>query len=135
MSSRLTRARIAAAAGDSATALALLDQVHWSRVSRVAAAEPLDRLLHADLLAAVGRYGDAMQWYSTLGSGTAQELPLLGFATLGMARTSERTGDRASAVKYYRQLIELWRDADPPLQAMVATAERKIAALNLATTR
>ncbi|HUQ82987.1 MAG TPA: hypothetical protein VM076_17680, partial [Gemmatimonadaceae bacterium] len=127
------RARIAAAAGDSAKALALLDQVHWSHISRVAAAEPLDRLLHADLLAAVGRYNDAMQWYSTLGAGTPQELPLTGFATLGMARTSERAGDRVAAVKYYRQLIELWRDADPPLQAIAATAERRIAALNLAT--
>ena len=57
----------------------------------------------------------------------------MGFATLGMARTSERAGDRAAAVKYYGQLVELWRDADPPLQAIAATAEQKIATLNPAT--
>jgi tetratricopeptide (TPR) repeat protein len=125
------RARIAAASGDSARALSLLDQVHWSRISRVAAAEPLDRLLHADLLAATGKPAEAMLWYATLGSGAPQELPLIGFAKLGMARTSERMNDRQSAVKYYRQLIELWRDADPSLQTIVSNAERRVAALNL----
>jgi DNA-binding SARP family transcriptional activator/tetratricopeptide (TPR) repeat protein len=124
------RARIAAAAGDSARALALLDQVHWSRISRTAAAEPLDRLLHADLLTAAGRYPEAAAWYSTLGSGPPHELPLIGYATLGLARASELGGDRAEAARQYQRLIELWRDADPPLQPIVAGAERRLAALN-----
>jgi tetratricopeptide (TPR) repeat protein len=128
-------ARLAAAKGDSARALTLLDQVHWSRMSRVAAAEPLDRLLHADLLAATGRGTEAIAWYATLGTGAPQELPLVGFATLGMARTSDRMGDRAAAVKYYRLLIELWRDADPALQPLVSNAERRVTALTVAAAR
>jgi hypothetical protein len=119
------RARIAAAAGDSARALELLDRVQWSRVSRVVEAEPMDRLLHADLLAANGRYADALRWYASIGLGSPQELPLIGFAALGMARTSERMGDRAGATREYRRLEALWRDADPPLQAIVATAAKR----------
>ena len=124
------RARIAAAAGDSARALVLLDQVQWSKISRVAAAEPLDRLLHADLLAAAERYAEAMTWYSTLGTGAPQELPLLGYAALGMGRTSERMGDRASALRHYRRLVALWGDADLPLQTLVGTARQRIAELD-----
>ena len=126
------RARLTAAAGDSARALAMLDQVAWSRMRRVAAAEPLDRLLHADLLAATGRHAEALSWYATLGGGSPQELPLVGFAALGMARTSERMGDRAAAAGHYRRVAQLWRDADPGLLAAVTAATRKIAVLEVA---
>ena len=126
------RARLAAAAGDSARALALLDQVQWARVGRAAATEPLDRLLRADLLAATGRYPEALRWYATLGLGCPQELPLVGFAALGMARTSERMGDRAAAAKQYRRVADLWRDADPALQAIAAEATQRITALDTA---
>jgi tetratricopeptide (TPR) repeat protein len=124
------RARIAAVAGDSARALAILERVQWSRVCRIAAAEPMDRLLHADLLAAAGRYADAVRWYETLGSGAPQELPFVGYAALGMARTYERSGDRAAAVREYRRFAELWRDADAPLKALAATARQRVAALD-----
>jgi tetratricopeptide (TPR) repeat protein len=123
------RARLAAAAGDSARALAWLDQVQWSRFTHVGAAEPLDRLLHADLLAAAGRHADAMMWYSTLGGGAPQELPLVGFAALGMARTSERTGDKDAALRNYRRVVQLWGEADPGLQELVGFATGRIAAL------
>jgi hypothetical protein len=119
--SRSLRARIAAVSGDSARALALLEQVEWSRVARAATSEPLDRLLHADLLAANGRPADALRWYATIGRGSPQELPLVGFATLGMARTSERMGDHSTAAREYRRLADLWRDADPPLKALLKT--------------
>jgi len=124
------RARIAAVGGDSARALAILDRAQWSRVGRVAAAEPMDRLLHADLLAAAGRYADALRWYATLGNGSPQELPFIGFAALGMARTYERAGDRAGAVREYRRVAELWRDADAPLKALAATATQRVTALD-----
>jgi tetratricopeptide (TPR) repeat protein len=129
------RARIAAAAGDSARALRLLEQVQWARIALAAPSEPLDRLLRADLLSATGRNADALRWYATLGHGAPQELPLVGFATLGMAHASERMGDRAGALRYYRSLANLWRDADPPLQAILITASRRIAALDSAPPR
>jgi tetratricopeptide (TPR) repeat protein len=120
------RARLAAAAGDSARALQLLEQVQWGRVGGVGSAEALDRLLHADLLAATGRHADALRWYATLGVGAPQELPFVGFAELGMARTSERMGDRAAAERHYRRLAELWSKADPALQTIATTAMRRL---------
>ena len=127
------RARLAAAAGDSARALALLEQVAWSRVGRAAAAEPLDRLLRADLLAATGRAPEALLWYATLGTGTPAELPLVGYAALGMARASERLGDRTGAVLHYRRVAALWRDADAPLKAMATVALGRVATLEVAS--
>jgi tetratricopeptide (TPR) repeat protein len=124
------RARIAAVAGDSARALAILERVQWAHVGRIAATEPMDRLLHADLLAAVGRDDDALRWYATLGTGAPQELPFVGYAALGMARTYERAGDRAAAVREYRRVAKLWRDADAPLKALAATATQRVAALD-----
>jgi DNA-binding SARP family transcriptional activator/tetratricopeptide (TPR) repeat protein len=123
------RARIAAFAGDSARALSMIERVQWARAGRVAASEPLDRLLHADLLSATGRYQDAINWYSTLGTGAPQELPLSGFALLGMARASERLGDKPGAARYYRKLTDLWSAADAPLQVVASTAGRRLAAL------
>ena len=119
------RARIAAAAGDSARALTLLDRVQWPRVGRVSTAEPLDLLLHADLLAAAGRHAEALHWYETLGAGAPSELPLVGYAALGMARTYERMGDRPAATRQYRRVAELWRSADAPLQSTVTIADRR----------
>jgi len=124
------RARIAAARGDSARALTLLDQVHWARISRVSAAEPLDRLLHADLLAAAGRPTEALAWYSTLGAGSPQELPLVGYAALGMARTYDRMNDRAGALRSYARVVALWGEADTPLRALATSTEQRIAAIN-----
>jgi hypothetical protein len=123
------KARIAAFAGDSARALSLIERVQWSRAGWVAASEPLDRLLHADLLTANGRYQDAINWYSTLGSGAPQELPFSGFALLGMARAAERMGDKAAATRYYQKLAAAWSAADAPLQATATTAAQRLAAL------
>jgi len=124
------QARIAAVSGDSARALGMLERVPSSRVQRVPGAEPLDRLLHADLLAAAGRYADAVRCYATLGNGPPEELPFLGFAAIGMARASDRAGDRAGAIREYRRAADLWRDADPPLQELAAAAARRAAALD-----
>jgi DNA-binding SARP family transcriptional activator len=124
------RARIAAAAGDSVRALGLLERVPSSRIERVPGVEPMDRLLHADLLAAAGRYPDAVRCYATLGSGAPEEMPFLGFAAIGMARASERAGDRAAAAREYRRVADLWRDADPPLQELAAAAARRAAVMD-----
>ena len=129
------RARIAAVMGDSAHALHLLEQVQWARVALAAAPEPMDRLLHADLLSATGRYADALRWYATIGHGAPQELALVGFATLGMARTSERMGDRAAALRDYQRLAILWRDADPPLRAIITSANQRMTALDSTSRR
>ena len=128
--------------GRSNTARKTGAKAHHEAAARRASAAPaseiatsLDRLLHADLLAAAGRYTDALHWYSTLGTGAASELPLVGFAALGMARTYERMGDRAEAAKQYRRVADLWRGADVPLKQAVDSANRRSAALAVAATR
>ena len=126
---------MAAAAGDSARALVLLEQVQWSRATAGSAAEPLDRLLHADLLAAAGRSDEALLWYATLGSGQPSEMPLVGYAALGMARTYERLGDQPAAVKQYRRVAELWRAADEPLKQAVALASQRSVSLEAPASR
>jgi len=73
--------------------------------------------------------------YATLGHGAPEELPLLGFAAIGMARASERADDRGVAVREYRRVADLWRDADPPLQALAAAAARRAAAIDSAAPR
>jgi hypothetical protein len=63
-----------------------------------------------------------VRWYSTIGSGAPQELPLVGFATLGLARAYDRIGERTEATNAYRKVAALWHDADPPLKAMASAA-------------
>ena len=46
-----------------------------------------------------------------------------------VAKLYEKRGDKASAVKYYKRVAELWKNADPVLQPRVKAAEAKIAAL------
>jgi tetratricopeptide (TPR) repeat protein len=41
----------------------------------------------------------------------------------------EARGDSAKAAEHYRAFIDLWKDADPPLQPKVAEARRRLAAL------
>jgi len=76
-----------------------------------------------------------VRWYATLGNGAPEELPFLGFAAIGMARASERAGDTGVAVREYRRVADLWRDADPPLQELAAAAARRAAAIDSAPPR
>jgi tetratricopeptide (TPR) repeat protein len=41
----------------------------------------------------------------------------------------EKRGDKQRAVKAYQQVVELWKDADPVLQARVEAARARIGAL------
>ena len=42
----------------------------------------------------------------------------------------EQRGDTTNAIRYYAKLVDLWRDADPELQARVEAARRAIEALS-----
>jgi tetratricopeptide (TPR) repeat protein len=42
----------------------------------------------------------------------------------------EQRGDTVNAIRYYGKLVELWKDADPELQARVEAARRAIEALS-----
>jgi tetratricopeptide (TPR) repeat protein len=48
---------------------------------------------------------------------------------LRQAEIYDRRGDRDEAVKHYRRLVELWRNADPELQPVVDGARKRLAEL------
>jgi DNA-binding SARP family transcriptional activator len=50
-----------------------------------------------------------------------------GYARL--AALYEARGDRQNALKYYKRVPELWKNADPILQPRVKAAQARIAAL------
>jgi len=48
---------------------------------------------------------------------------------LERGRIAERLGDRPTAIKYYRFVIQAWLHADPDLQPIVADARAALARL------
>jgi len=72
------------------------------------------------LLAATGRYREAALVFDqqvtvplTVGSV---------MTTLERGRIAERLDDRATAIRMYRFVVEVWRNADPELQPQVRRA-------------
>ncbi|HSR16181.1 MAG TPA: tetratricopeptide repeat protein, partial [Gemmatimonadales bacterium] len=61
-----------------------------------------------------------------LGEGRDQDLPMV-YQRLG--ELYETRGDKARAVEYYSQLVDLWKDADPELQPRVAEIRKRIGQL------
>ncbi len=81
-----------------------------------------ERLLHAELLEAVGRTEEARGWYQSFPAPNGWDLPYLAIASLRRAELAERVGDRASAARDYAQVIQLWGDGDPATRPFVARA-------------
>ena len=49
---------------------------------------------------------------------------------LGRARLYERLGEADSALAHYAKFVEMWADADPHLQPLVAQAKGRMAELS-----
>ncbi|MGH7712267.1 MAG: hypothetical protein ACREOG_13335, partial [Gemmatimonadaceae bacterium] len=82
------------------------------------------RELEADLLFELERYGGALWSYAK----TLEREPRRARALFGAARAAERSGDVAQARRYYTQVNDLMKDADPtraePRQARAFLARR-----------
>jgi DNA-binding SARP family transcriptional activator/tetratricopeptide (TPR) repeat protein len=79
-----------------------------------------ERFLRAELLHALGRDREALQWYeSFLG---AYDLPWIAAAHLRMGEIHEQLGDRERAAFHYGRVAALWHEADPEFQPLVARA-------------
>ncbi|MGI9076944.1 MAG: tetratricopeptide repeat protein [Gemmatimonadaceae bacterium] len=89
-----------------------------------------DRFVLAELLYARGRFDEALGWYESIADISFQQLPYLGPAELRQAEIHERRGDRARAIRHYKQFVSLWKDCDPELRPLVTDAERRLARLN-----
>jgi DNA-binding SARP family transcriptional activator len=126
---RSIRARVAGDAGRVAEALGHLEQSNWGMVESIFEAEALDRYYRAELLSALGRHAEALDWYRTIAERATYELVYVAPARWRQGRLYEQAGDRARAVEAYRTVTRLWREADPPLRATVAEANQRLRTL------
>ena len=62
-------------------------------------------------------------------SNTGGESWTLGPTYKRLGELYEAKGNRAKALEYYGNFVDLWRDADPVLQPQVADARARMAAL------
>ena len=126
---RSLRARLLLAAGRPAEALAELEAAGWERTARLSAAEVADRYLRAELLHRLGRDDEAIGWYRSIAERASYELMYVAPAERQLGVIYAARGNRAAAREHYARFIDLWRNADPELQPVVAEAERAVAGL------
>jgi serine/threonine-protein kinase len=106
------RARLALAGGQLGRALTLLEQAHWERVTVPSVVEADDRYLRAELLLRLGRSREAAGWYGSMAQRFSYELVYLAPAQYRLGQIADHSGDFASAVRYYREFLGLWREAE-----------------------
>jgi eukaryotic-like serine/threonine-protein kinase len=91
-------------------------------------AQARERFVQAEALVAQGRDAEATALYRSLGGqGSMFELPYLAPAQLRLGEIAERQGRADEAADHYARVLELWRDADPPLQPLVREARARLA--------
>ena len=121
-------------AGDTAAALALLEEVRleaWHQLSVASAfySGGLERFLLARLLEEEGRYDEAVRWYGSFEGAAVHDRVFEAPAHWRRGRIYEARGDRERAVQHYERFAELWSDADPELQVVVDEARMRQAEL------
>jgi tetratricopeptide (TPR) repeat protein len=127
------RARLAAGTRRYDEALRLLEKTaphRWWPVmdGRAYLKQPYERWLTAEVLAALGRPEDALNWLA--GLGMEGERSYMGIRHFRMAEIYEELGDRKEAKYHYERFVTYWRGADAELQPRVEAARRRIEALS-----
>ena len=92
-------------------------------------ARALERYRCAEMLFSLGRCEDALRWYGSFTDYTPHALPYVAPAHLRQGEICEALGRHADAIAHYERFVDLWRDADPPLQPEVARVRARIALL------
>ncbi|MDP9349615.1 MAG: tetratricopeptide repeat protein, partial [Gemmatimonadota bacterium] len=125
------RAQVAWLGGPVADRLAVLDRA-WREHNPKPEVFPYvftpahPRFLRAELLRGAGQHREALRWYQSVledfDSGIVYAAPV----HLHTAEILDRLGRRAEAVQHYRRFVELWREADPELQPLVARARKRL---------
>jgi tetratricopeptide (TPR) repeat protein len=118
------RSRVAMVGGRAAEALAHLDEANWELVEPAFESEALHRYHRAELLRALGRDAEALDWYRTIAERATYELVYVAPSRLRQGEIYRRMGDRTRAAEAYAVVARLWRNADPALQKIVAGARR-----------
>jgi DNA-binding SARP family transcriptional activator/TolB-like protein len=119
------RARVAGQAGRAAEALEYLDRSRWQVVESIFEAEALDRYYRAELLFALGRHAEALDWYRTIAERATYELVYVAPARWRQGWLYHRIGDEARAAGAYRTVARLWGGADAPLRATAVEAAQR----------
>ncbi len=88
-----------------------------------------ERYTRAELLHDLGRDDEALRWYSVFGDNSPYDLVYLAPSLYRQAQIYDARGQKSVAVERYKRFVELWKDADPQLQPMVASARARIATL------
>ena len=117
---------------ETADALAALEQMRSEMWYHLAFASPfgsqaLERFRRAELLGQVGRYREALQWYSNLVGTSGYEHVFSPIAHLRRGEIYERLGDLTAAREHYTRFVELWQDCDPELRPLLEDARQRLA--------
>jgi len=133
--SRALRARVLAAKGNVAGALAELGEpwidprTHKSHYSSILAQVP-DRFFRAELLQRSGRLGESLEAYSAVADYSLDGLMYLPISHLKRGDIYMQLGNKAKAIEHYARFSEMWRDADPDVRQLRTNVERRLAQLN-----
>ena len=122
------KAELAWAAGDPARARVELERFPFRWFVEVGHWGMHERFLMAELLSALGRHEEALDWYLSYPAGYDQ--PWVAPAHLRAAQIYQRLGNRERAAFHYTRFVRLWEDADPEFQPMVAGAREALARLH-----
>ncbi|MFQ5550545.1 MAG: tol-pal system YbgF family protein [Gemmatimonadales bacterium] len=74
----------------------------------------------------MGRYDEAIQWYT---ASADVGLPLIPASHLRIGEIHEQRGDTDLAIERCSEFVDLWSDADPEYQPLVADVRDRIARL------
>lgn len=130
---RTIRAAVAASAGRTAEALALLNgidgQVPFELIRLPYFSHEHARYLRSLLLHQAGRDSEALQLIRVAFVGTPSELHYRAPSHLLRAEIHQRLGDRGAAAEQYSRFVALWRGCDPALQPLVEDAKAELATM------
>jgi DNA-binding SARP family transcriptional activator/Tfp pilus assembly protein PilF/TolB-like protein len=125
------RAHASWAGARGAGGLAVLDHA-WRRDEPISEVTPYllspahPRFLRAELLRSAGRDREALGWYASVVEDLDLDVIYHAPSHLRRAEILDRLGRREEAAKHYRRFVELWKDADPELQPLVARARKRL---------
>jgi tetratricopeptide (TPR) repeat protein len=128
------RSRLALHRGQTARALALLEEAQWERTPVPTVAEVGDRFLRAELLRQLDRDQEAAGWYRSIAERSSYELVYLAPAEYRLGQIYDHQGEHSAALAHYRRFLELWRDAEPKTHPFISEANRRVGELQASAT-